>query len=129
MSQLSIDVRGRRALFSPRVRDAAADPETARPLKSAACFLFPLDHCAVHSCTDTDIYKLYRWVIEVKAIGVEGNSKATFLEEGLHPVFTWQGCCTISYPERSIDINENNPNTGTALWLLLGLVYEKWGAA
>jgi hypothetical protein len=57
----------------------------------------------------------------VKAV----QRKAVFLEEGLHH----SGDCKISYPERSIDIKENNPNTDTALWLLLDLVYEKFGVA
>jgi hypothetical protein len=51
------------------------------------------------------------------------------LEEGLHPSSLIKGYCIFSYPERGIDIKENNSNTDTALWLLLVLVYEKYGAA
>ena len=69
MSQLPIDVRGRRALFSPRVRDAAADPETARPLKSAAC-LAPPRPLGLFIPAQTQIFAncIYGF-IEVKAMG------------------------------------------------------------
>ena len=39
MPQLPVDVRGCRALSNPRVRNAAADSETARSLKSGACLV------------------------------------------------------------------------------------------